>query len=143
MDPVTLKTANIASNTVATNTVESSTVASTTTQDRFNEAMQTAKVQSEHKAHAMHGIYNEAEAAMLRTPPVQKTAGDNVLDAMHKEFKDNRTAFEQSINSMEGSTGDLMRLQYQIAQVTMSQTMIGQVGSKASQGTQQLLKGQS
>ncbi|MFI3271127.1 MAG: hypothetical protein R3Y11_03345 [Pseudomonadota bacterium] len=143
MDPTMLKTASIATNTIATSTVEGSSGVSNATQARFNEAMQTAQEQSNQNINAPQHVHNEAEVAMQRTPPVQKTAGDTVLDAMHKEFKESRTAFEHSVNSMEGSTGDLMRLQYQIAQVTMSQTMIGQVGSKVSQGTQQLLKGQS
>jgi hypothetical protein len=38
--------------------------------------------------------------------------------------------------------GDLLRMQFQAAQLTMTQTMVGQVGQKTSQGTQQLLKGQ-
>lgn len=48
----------------------------------------------------------------------------------------------QNATTNMGEVGDLLRTQFQVAQLTMTQTMVGQVGSKTSQGTQQLLKGQ-
>lgn len=76
------------------------------------------------------------------TGNVTKTPGDTILDNLSHQMSETRTVVEGQLNAISGEMGELMRLQYDIARVTMDQTMIGQVGSKGSQGIQQLLKGQ-
>ncbi len=66
----------------------------------------------------------------------------NKIDQMSTDMRTQQEGLFNSANAIEGSMGDLLKTQFQVAQLTMSQTMVGQVGSKTSQGTQQLLKGQ-
>lgn len=44
--------------------------------------------------------------------------------------------------SNSGEMGDMFRLQFQVANLTTTQTIVGQTGQKGSQGVQTLLKGQ-
>jgi hypothetical protein len=71
-------------------------------------------------------------------------AGDPVLEGMDKLSADMRAMQDKLVQSTSGmgEMGDLIRVQFEVARLTTTQTMVGQVGQKTSQGTQQLLKGQ-
>ncbi len=117
--------------------------------ERFQNAMK-AQNESPNVDTMHHNAQQQADAVHISspaqavdgTPPIKKVAGDNVLDALQRDMSNARTGIEESLQSMQGSTGDMLRLQYQMAQVTMTQSLVGQVGSKTGQGVQQLLKGQ-
>lgn len=88
------------------------------------------------------------EAMQPPTPPMPdqvpgvepKTLVDN-LDKMSADMRAMQSDLQNAVSNM-GEMGDLLRTQFQMASLTMTQTMVGQVGQKTSQGTQQLLKGQ-
>jgi hypothetical protein len=63
------------------------------------------------------------------------------LDKVSADFQSMRTDMLQNASHM-GEVGNLIRAQFQVANITMTQTMMGQAGQKSSQGVQQLLKGQ-
>ena len=87
---------------------------------------------------------NQPPDAPMPPDAVEGTQGPGMLDNLDKISADMRsmqTGLESATGAM-GEVGDLLRTQFQVAQLTMTQTMIGQVGQKTSQGTQQLLKGQ-
>lgn len=63
------------------------------------------------------------------------------LDQLSSDLKAARTGIIEGAEHM-GEIGALLRTQFEVAQLTTTQTMVGQVGQKTSQGTQQLLKGQ-
>ena len=63
------------------------------------------------------------------------------LDKMSANMRGMQDNLQNATTHM-GEIGDLLQTQFQVAQLTMTQTMVGQVGSKSSQGAQQLLKGQ-
>lgn len=63
------------------------------------------------------------------------------LDKLSADMRAMQSDLQNAVGEM-GEMGDLLRTQFQVAQLTMTQTMVGQVGQKTSQGTQQLLKGQ-
>ena len=71
-------------------------------------------------------------------------AGNNVLEGIDKMSADMRAAQSGIMDATSGmgEMGALLRTQFEVAQLTTTQTMVGQVGQKTSQGTQQLLKGQ-
>jgi len=77
-----------------------------------------------------------------QTPGVN--TGNNVLEGLDKMSSDMRAAQKNIVDSTKGmgDMGDLIRTQFEVAQLTTTQTMVGQVGQKSSQGIQQLLKGQ-
>jgi hypothetical protein len=86
------------------------------------------------------GIDPGAQAG--QTPGVNTDA--NVLEGLDKMSADMRAAQQNIVESTSGmgDMGNLIRTQFEVAQLTTTQTMVGQVGQKTSQGTQQLLKGQ-
>ncbi len=127
----------VASQELDVNTSKSVQKVSAETQEHFNNAMNVAH---DNVAHEVNAI-SEVQAQNPHTPTL-KTPGDSILDSMQREMTDKSQALEKSINSVQGSSGDMLRLQYEVAQLTMTQTVVGQVGSKTSQGLQQLLKGQ-
>lgn len=63
------------------------------------------------------------------------------LDKVSENIRSMQDGLHNATGAM-GEVGDLLRTQFQVAQLTMTQTMVGQVGQKTSQGAQQLLKGQ-
>jgi hypothetical protein len=64
------------------------------------------------------------------------------LDDLSSNVRDMQSNMQGVADALGGDMGNLLRTQFQVAHLTMTQTMIGQVGQKTSQGTQQLLKGQ-
>lgn len=64
------------------------------------------------------------------------------VDDMSANMRTMQNDLQNLVNNTGGEVGDLLKTQFQVAQLTMAQTMVGQVGQKTSQGTQQLLKGQ-
>jgi hypothetical protein len=64
------------------------------------------------------------------------------LDDLSANVRDMQQNMQGVADALGGDMGNLLRTQFQVAHLTMTQTMIGQVGQKTSQGTQQLLKGQ-
>ena len=93
---------------------------------RFSEAMQ-------------QGLDPAAQAGQTPGAP-----GSTFMDGIDKMSADMRAAQANILQSTSGmgEMGDLIRTQFEVAQLTTTQTMVGQVGQKTSQGTQQLLKGQ-
>jgi hypothetical protein len=91
-------------------------------------------------AEAVQGVDPGAQAG--QTPGAD--TGVNVLEGLDKMSADMRAAQQSMLESTSGmgAMGDLIRTQFEVAQLTTAQTMVGQVGQKTSQGTQQLLKGQ-
>jgi hypothetical protein len=67
-----------------------------------------------------------------------------VMDGLDKMSADLREMRLDTIADTEklGDMGNLIRAQFKVANLTMTQTMMGQAGQKSSQGMQQLLKGQ-
>lgn len=63
------------------------------------------------------------------------------LDKLSADMRATKTNIVQGADGL-GDMGNLLRLQFEVANLTTTQTMVGQVGQKSSQGTQQLLKGQ-
>lgn len=84
-------------------------------------------------------------AAEVPAPPGAVPVGENApLEGLDKLSADLRTARNSIVEGTQnmGEVGDLLRMQFEVANLTTTQTMVGQVGQKTSQGTQQLLKGQ-
>lgn len=75
---------------------------------------------------------------------VVPAGGNAPLEGLDKLSADLQTAKNTIIEGTRnmGEVGDLLRMQFEVANLTTTQTMVGQVGQKTSQGTQQLLKGQ-
>jgi hypothetical protein len=93
---------------------------------------------------ALHqpNVHSAAEMTSGQIPGTESSR--SVLEGIDKMSADMRAMQGdlQNATSSMGEVGDLLRMQFQAAQLTMTQTMVGQVGQKTSQGTQQLLKGQ-
>lgn len=90
-------------------------------------------------AEAMNG---PADAA-AQAGQVPGSSGNmlNNLDQMSSSLRETQQGIIENTRGL-GDMGDLIRTQFEVAQLTTTQTMVGQVGQKTSQGTQQLLKGQ-
>ncbi len=86
------------------------------------------------------------QEALGATPPqgTEQTRPSEALEGLDKLSADLKTAQDNVIRTTSdmGDMGDLLRMQFEVANLTTTQTMVGQVGQKSSQGTQQLLKGQ-
>ena len=63
------------------------------------------------------------------------------MDKISVDLQSTRDGLLKNADGL-GDMGNLIRLQFEVANLTTTQTMVGQVGQKSSQGTQQLLKGQ-
>ncbi len=86
------------------------------------------------------------QEALGAAPPqgpdqVQPSGTLEGLDKLSADMKTAKDNILQTTSGM-GDMGDLLRMQFEVANLTTTQTMVGQVGQKSSQGTQQLLKGQ-
>lgn len=87
------------------------------------------------------------DAEPARTPPPEAgSAGEpgrllRGLDAFSEDTARLRASVESTVGRV-GEMGDLFRLQFEVATMTTTQTMVGQTGQKGSQGVQTLLKGQ-
>ncbi len=95
---------------------------------------------------AMHQGVDPAAQAQIgqtgQTPGVN--TGNSVLDGLDSMSESMRAAQKSIVDSASGlgEMGHLIRTQFEVAQLTTTQTLVGQAGQKTSQGAQQLLKGQ-
>jgi hypothetical protein len=112
---------------------------------RFNSAMdQSGQNMSQASKQSPEGFREDAASRIHGAKPAETTGPSSTLDSLDKvsaDFKSLRTDMLQNASHM-GEVGDLIRAQFQVANITMTQTMMGQAGQKSSQGVQQLLKGQ-
>lgn len=83
-------------------------------------------------------------AASATTSAAPPNMGDRILsglEGMSNDMQATRQKFVQDVSG-NGKVGEMYKLQLDVAQMTTNQTIIGQAGSKTSQGIQTLLKGQ-
>jgi type III secretion system YscI/HrpB-like protein len=92
----------------------------------------------------------EVEPAELKISPVDgETAGDSILrglDKMSKGFDSTVGQIAQAVNSIKpGETinaADLLKLQFQLTEVTVQQDVTSKVAGKATQSLETFLKNQ-
>jgi hypothetical protein len=91
-----------------------------------------------------NALNGKAPVGDLQAADGTGTQPGKTMENIDKLSSDLRAARESVIGGTEGlgDMGQLLRLQFEVANLTTTQTMVGQVGQKTSQGTQQLLKGQ-
>ncbi len=74
----------------------------------------------------------------------EPSLGDRILQGIEGAQKDLQAGREQLMSDLQGDgqISKMYELQLQVGQMATSQQVMGQVGSKTSQGVQTLLKGQ-
>ncbi len=74
----------------------------------------------------------------------KQSLGDRILQGLENTQNDIQTAKDKMATDLQGDNtiNKMYELQLQVSQLATSQHVIGQVGSKTSQGIQTLLKGQ-
>lgn len=100
----------------------------------FSEAMQAPVPAEAHAGSPAQGMQNHAAE--------EGTSFMRGVDDLSANLRSMQSNLEQSVGGAGGEVGELLKTQFEVARLTMTQTMVGQVGQKTSQGTQQLLKGQ-
>ncbi len=73
-----------------------------------------------------------------------QSLGDRILQGLEKTQNDIQGAKDKIVSDIDANSqiGQMYNLQLQVGQLATSQQVMGQVGSKTSQGIQTLLKGQ-
>lgn len=104
-------------------------------------AVSAASASTQATATAPASVATSATTNATATAP---NMGDRILsglEGMSNDMQATRQKFVQDVSG-NGKVSEMYKLQLEVAQMTTNQTIIGQAGSKTSQGIQTLLKGQ-
>ncbi len=84
------------------------------------------------------------EQDLLQSPLQKPSLGDRILQGLENSQSNIQAARDKVATEVQGdsSISKMYELQLQVSQLATNQQIIGQVGSKTSQGIQTLLKGQ-
>jgi hypothetical protein len=140
MDPISSQAAGAVAKTEVTQPLSGPGPARADDVARFQDSMHQPPQQNPQQLPDAGQSFQPAQAAQTDAPG----ASNKVLDGLDKVSSDIRSMRTDMIadSGNLGDMGELIRVQFQVANLTMTQTMMGQAGQKSSQGMQQLLKGQ-
>lgn len=89
------------------------------------------------------GVDGDMQASLRPVDRAQEAEGNLLrnIDGLSHDASRMHTEVMTSLGNA-GEMGEMFRLQFQVANLTTTQTIVGQTGQKGSQGVQTLLKGQ-
>lgn len=87
---------------------------------------------------------SEVPNTMVRSTITMPEADTSLVQGLDYFSAESHKMHSEVVQSLAnaGEMGEMFKLQFQVANLTTTQTMVGQTGQKGSQGVQTLLKGQ-
>lgn len=140
MDPISSQAAGAVAKTEAAQPLSGPGQARADDVARFQDSLHQPQQQNPQQFPDVGQAFQPAQAAQTDAAGTSNKVLDG-LDKVSSDIRAMRTDMLADSGKL-GDMGELIRVQFQVANLTMTQTMMGQAGQKSSQGMQQLLKGQ-